>query len=41
MAKLDDFNQYEEQWHDGNLQIGKSTSVADTLKQIHKALNVN
>ena len=41
MLKLNEFNQYSEQWSDGKLFVGKSTSVADTLKQIHKALNEN
>ena len=41
MLKLNEFNQYSEKWSDENLFVGKSTSVADTLKQIHKALNEN
>jgi len=47
MQRLDDFNRFAEQWKsedpstDVNLLVGKSTSIADTLKQIHQALNEN
>ena len=47
MRRLDEFNQFAEQWapaapeEDEKLRVGKSTSVADTLKQIHQALNEN
>ncbi len=41
MRRLNEFNQYAEQWRNEKLFIGKSTSVADTLKQIHQALNEN
>ena len=41
MQRLDDFNRFAERWSDGKLLVGKSTSIADTLKQIHKALNEN
>ena len=47
MQRLDDFNHLAEQWKPAasadyeNLQVGKSSSIADTLKQIHQALNEN
>ena len=47
MQRLDDFNRFAEQWKsedpstDVNLLVGKSTSISDTLKQIHQALNEN
>ena len=38
MQRLDDFNRFAERWSDGKLLVGKSTSIADTLKQIHHCL---
>ncbi len=38
---LEDFNRQAETVQVGALAVGKSTSMADTLKQIHQALNEN
>ncbi len=41
MNALDQFNREAEATKVGALAVGKSTSMADTLKQIHQALNEN
>ncbi len=41
MNALDQFNREAEATAVGALAVGKSTSIADTLKQIHQALNEN
>ena len=41
MNALDQFNREAEATAVGALAVGKSTSMADTLKQIHQALNEN
>ncbi len=38
---LEQFNREAEQLQVGAIYVGKSTSIADTLKQIHQALNNN
>ena len=41
MSALERFNREAEQLEVGPVYVGKSTSIADTLKQIHQALNDN
>ena len=41
LTALETFNREAENVHVGPLAVGKSTSMADTLKQIHQALNEN